>query len=312
MASTSSSVSSAQKASNHDEFFMQQSLIFSDTLKDLKNLRKQLYSAAEFFEVSYMKQDQKQIVVETSKDYAIKALINTIDHLGSVAFKVNSLLDEKIGEVSETELRFTCLEKRVQSCQEFINQYGLYEQLSVIKTPKHHKRYIFPVDENEDDLLDQTTSNHHSFSCLSLSAEEDLHQFQTAAQATTMQSPSSYVRELHSTLQYPLPSERQGTFSFTRISDNKKPPERRAASPSHFIRAGSLLKRSPSPSHSNAKRRYPSEPRRSVSLSSHTQKNRSDKDFGQYSSKGKRLFKALLSMRKTRKEGTLCKFLDEN
>ncbi|KAK2664328.1 hypothetical protein Ddye_002902 [Dipteronia dyeriana] len=307
MASTSSSVSSAQKASNHDEFFMQQSLIFSDTLKDLKNLRKQLYSAAEFFEVSYIQKDQKQLVVETSKDYAIKALINTIDHLGSVAFKVNSLLDEKIGEVSETELRFTCLEKRVQSCQEFINQYGLYEQLSVIKTPKHHKRYIYPVEENEDDLLDQTTFNGHS----TLSADEDLHQFQTAAQAITMQSPSWNVRELHSTLQSPLPSGRQGTFSFSRISDNKK-PERRAASPSRFIRAGSLLKRSPSPSHANAKRRYPSEPRRSVSLSSHTERNRSNTDFEQYSSKSKRLFKALLSMRKTRKEGTLYKLLDEN
>ncbi|XP_024954740.2 protein ABIL3-like [Citrus sinensis] len=110
MASTSS-FCDLQKASNHDELFMQQSLIFSDTLKDLKNLRKQLCSAADFFEVSYMKQNQKQIVVETLKDYAIKALINTVDHLGSVAFKVNNLLDEKIGEVSETELQFTCLEQ---------------------------------------------------------------------------------------------------------------------------------------------------------------------------------------------------------
>lgn len=50
-------------------------------------------------------------VVETLKDYAIKALINTVDHLGSVAFKVNNLFDEKIGEVSETELQFTCLEQ---------------------------------------------------------------------------------------------------------------------------------------------------------------------------------------------------------
>lgn len=49
--------------------------------------------------------------VESLKDYAMKALINTVDHLGSVAFKVNSLLDEKIGEVSETELRFACLEQ---------------------------------------------------------------------------------------------------------------------------------------------------------------------------------------------------------
>lgn len=45
------------------------------------------------------------------KDYAIKALINTVDHLGSVAFKVNNLFDEKIGKASETELRLTCLEQ---------------------------------------------------------------------------------------------------------------------------------------------------------------------------------------------------------
>ena len=32
------------------------------------------------------------------EDYAIKALINSIDHLGSVVYKVDNVLDEKIGE----------------------------------------------------------------------------------------------------------------------------------------------------------------------------------------------------------------------
>lgn len=50
-------------------------------------------------------------VVETLKDYAIKALINTIDHLGSVAYKVNSFSEEKINQVSALELRFSCLEQ---------------------------------------------------------------------------------------------------------------------------------------------------------------------------------------------------------
>ncbi|KAH9719079.1 protein ABIL2 [Citrus sinensis] len=267
MASTSS-FCDLQKASNHDELFMQQSLIFSDTLKDLKNLRKQLCSAADFFEVSYMKQNQKQIVVETLKDYAIKALINTVDHLGSVAFKVNNLLDEKIGEVSETELQFTCLE--------------------------------------------QPTSRYHSSS---LSAEEECcSQFRSVAQATTMESPSLYVREMLSTLQSPQQFSRQGNLSFIRNSNNRKPEnERRAASPLHFslTRLGSLLKRSPSPSNSSANRRYPSEPRRSVSLSTNAEKDRS-KEFEQYSSKSKRLFKALLSMRNPRKDSALYKFLDEN
>ncbi|KAJ4850794.1 Protein abil3 [Turnera subulata] len=106
-------MTASREASNYDEISMQQSLLFSDSLKDLKNLRTQLYSAAEYFELSYTNDDQKQIVVETLKDYAIKALVNTVDHLGSVTYKVNDLLDEKVDEVSGTELRVSCIEQRV-------------------------------------------------------------------------------------------------------------------------------------------------------------------------------------------------------
>ncbi|KAJ0047685.1 hypothetical protein Pint_14887 [Pistacia integerrima] len=117
---SASSVSGPQKSSTYDEFFMQQSLHFADTLKDLKNLRKQLYSAADFFEISYSKEAQKRKLVEGVKDYAIKALINTVDHLGSVAFKVNNLFDEKIGEASETGLRLTCLEQVLEPFHSFV------------------------------------------------------------------------------------------------------------------------------------------------------------------------------------------------
>lgn len=54
-------------------------------------------------------------MVETLKDYAIKALVNTVDHLGSVTYKVNDLLDEKVDEVSGTEFRVSCIE---QVCME--------------------------------------------------------------------------------------------------------------------------------------------------------------------------------------------------
>ncbi|GAB2299860.1 Protein abil3 [Dionaea muscipula] len=87
-----------------------QALIDSNNL-GLKNLRTQLYSAAEYFELSYTNDEQKQIVVDTLKDYAIKALVNTVDHLGSVSYKVNDLLDEKVEEVSGTEFRVSCIEQ---------------------------------------------------------------------------------------------------------------------------------------------------------------------------------------------------------
>ena len=50
-------------------------------------------------------------VVEALKDYAIKALVSTVDHLGSVAYKVDRFLDQKIDEVSGMELRFSCSEQ---------------------------------------------------------------------------------------------------------------------------------------------------------------------------------------------------------
>lgn len=50
-------------------------------------------------------------VEETLKDYAIKALVNTVDHLGSVAYKVNNFLDEKMGGICGMQLRLSCLEQ---------------------------------------------------------------------------------------------------------------------------------------------------------------------------------------------------------
>lgn len=50
-------------------------------------------------------------MIETLKDYAVKALVNTVDHLGSVTFKVNDLLDNKIDEVSASEFRISSIEQ---------------------------------------------------------------------------------------------------------------------------------------------------------------------------------------------------------
>ncbi|XP_039169230.1 uncharacterized protein LOC104446114 [Eucalyptus grandis] len=133
-----------QGVSHYDELSMKESLIFSDSLKDLKDLRKQLYSAAEYFELSYNEQDHKEIVVNTLRDYATKAFINTADHLGSMTYKVNCLLDDKIGEASAIELRFSCVQQRRRMCEMFVDHGGLSQQSLAIRTPKHHIRYILP------------------------------------------------------------------------------------------------------------------------------------------------------------------------
>ncbi|CAN6810346.1 unnamed protein product [Brassica oleracea] len=83
-------------------------------LQDLKNLRTRLYSAVKYFELSYTNDGDTQSVVGTQKDYAIKALVNTADHLGSVTYEANEYVDEKVDQVAGTELRVACIDQRVK------------------------------------------------------------------------------------------------------------------------------------------------------------------------------------------------------
>lgn len=62
-------------------------------------------------------------MINTLKDYAIKALVNTVDHLGSVTYKVSDILDEQVNEVSRTEFRVSCIE---QVLFQFLNQISIY------------------------------------------------------------------------------------------------------------------------------------------------------------------------------------------
>lgn len=50
-------------------------------------------------------------VMESLKDYSIKALVNTIDHLGSITSKMENSIDEKLVQVGHTELKFSCIEQ---------------------------------------------------------------------------------------------------------------------------------------------------------------------------------------------------------
>ncbi|XVF12691.1 hypothetical protein REPUB_Repub08aG0140900 [Reevesia pubescens] len=312
----------SREASNYDEISMQQSLLFSDSLKDLKNLRTQLYSAAEYFELSYTNDDQKQMVVETLKDYAIKALVNTVDHLGSVTYKVNDLLDEKVDEVSGTELRVSCIEQRLRTCQEYIDHEGISQQSLVINTPKYHKRYILPVGETMHGA-NRTKSKY--LGC-SLDDEDDWHQFRNAVRATIMETPPSSVRETptssvrkgRSPSPSPRPPQRSATFSFTATTP-KKELEKRTVSPHRFplLRSGSISRpttpnksRPTTPNSAGARQRYPSEPRKSASMRLQSEKD-NPKDIEQFPSKSKRLLKALLSRRKSKKDEMLYNYLDE-
>ncbi|MBA0794644.1 hypothetical protein Gohar_018953, partial [Gossypium harknessii] len=298
----------SREASNYDEVSMQQSLLFSDSLKDLKNLRTQLYSAAEYFELSYANDDQKQIVIETLKDYAVKAIVNTVDHLGSVTYKVNEFLDEKVDDVSGTELQVSCVEE----CDyRVLNVSVLYCGITEIGETMHGAN----------------RSKSKYLGCR-LEAEDDCHQFRNAVRATIRETqlPPSSVRETAASSirkgRSPSPSsrpqQRSTTFSFT-AKIPKKELEKRTVSPLRFPRFSSGCDTRPTtpnksrpstPNSAGARRRYPSEPRRSASIHIQSEKDKPE-SVEQYPSKSKRLLKALLSRRKSKKDEMLYTYLDE-
>ncbi len=48
-------------------------------------------------------------VLDNLKEYSVKALVNAVDHLGTVAYKFNDLLSHQTSEISTTELRAASL-----------------------------------------------------------------------------------------------------------------------------------------------------------------------------------------------------------
>ncbi|KAG6473014.1 hypothetical protein ZIOFF_066921 [Zingiber officinale] len=96
-------------AMTFDEVSLERSKGFVQALQELKSLRPQLYSAADYCEKTYLHSEQKQMVLDNLKEYAIRALVNAIDHLGSVAYKLAEVSEQQSSDISTVELKISCL-----------------------------------------------------------------------------------------------------------------------------------------------------------------------------------------------------------
>ncbi|XP_024996606.1 protein ABIL1 isoform X2 [Cynara cardunculus var. scolymus] len=83
-------------------------------------------------------------VLDNLKDYAIRALVNAVDHLGTVAYKLTDLLDQQALEISSTELHVTCLHQQLLTCQTYTDREAIRQQQLLAVLPRHHKHYILP------------------------------------------------------------------------------------------------------------------------------------------------------------------------
>ncbi|KAG6487301.1 hypothetical protein ZIOFF_055887 [Zingiber officinale] len=84
----------------------------------LRNMRSQLYSAAEYFELSYKNDDKKELISKTLKSYTLETLADAVNRLGLVSNNVNNLLHQEVNEISAAEFQVSCIEQ-VSSTQSF-------------------------------------------------------------------------------------------------------------------------------------------------------------------------------------------------
>ncbi|KAL3814796.1 hypothetical protein ACJIZ3_016064 [Penstemon smallii] len=138
-----------KKTMTFDEASMERSKSFVTALQELKNLRPQLYSAADYCEKSYINSEQKQMVLDNLKDYAVRALVNAVDHLGTVAYKLSDVLEQQALDISSMELKVTCLNQQLLTCQTYTDKEGLRQQQLLAIIPRHHKHYILPNSVNK-------------------------------------------------------------------------------------------------------------------------------------------------------------------
>ncbi|KAF8113791.1 hypothetical protein N665_0045s0035 [Sinapis alba] len=136
-------------AMTFEEVSMERSKSFVNALQELKNLRPQLYSAADYCEKSYLHSEQKQMVLENLKDYTVKALVNAVDHLGTVASKLTDLFDHQSSDISTMQLRASCVSQQLLTCRTYIDKEGLRQQQLLAVIPMHHKHYTLPNSVNK-------------------------------------------------------------------------------------------------------------------------------------------------------------------
>ncbi|XP_074562289.1 putative protein ABIL3 [Curcuma longa] len=301
-----------QEASCVDDLPHKQSLLFSDGVKGLRTMSLQLNSAAEYFELSYINDDRKETVMRALKEYAIEAIANAVDHLGSVSYKVNNLLDEEADEIFLAESELSCIEQRLRTCQACIDQKGLSQQSLLIRPPKHHKHYILPG-ESMADSDTQPILKYEGFYSANESDRVQCHQ--------TAKSKPSPMRNARSRSPSPPPPPVRESMLPPPPSICSTPPlprtvkiiskERRASSPLRasrpLIRAKSVSNR-PTIPNSSMQSQYTLESQKSLPTSISAEQT--DHKLGN-STKKRGFLKSLLSRNRSLTDESLYSYLDE-
>ncbi|XP_006644744.1 probable protein ABIL5 isoform X2 [Oryza brachyantha] len=114
---------------------------FDGALRELKDLRSQLYQAADCCEKAFLGTEKKKIIMESTKGYICEAIVAVIDHLGTVSSKLERQMQEKI-EITRTEKRLNFLKQRLLTCEQYAITLNVLTVRGDTDTIQYHRRYL--------------------------------------------------------------------------------------------------------------------------------------------------------------------------
>lgn len=88
-------------------------------------------------------------VLDNLKDYTVRAVVNAVDHLGTVAYKLNDILEQQTLDFSSLDFKLSCINQKLLTCQTYTDKEGLRQQQLLAFIPRHHKHYILPNPVNK-------------------------------------------------------------------------------------------------------------------------------------------------------------------
>ncbi|XP_074575779.1 protein ABIL1-like [Curcuma longa] len=174
------------RAMTFDEVSMERSKSFVKALQELKNLRPQLYSSAEYCERSYLHSEQKQMVLDNLKDYAVRTLVTAVDHLGTVAFKLTDLFEQQMFDVATVETRISCLSQQSLTCHAYVDKEVRSQHQLSARTLRHYKHYTLPS------ILDKKVK-----SSMQLPPKSDVNAFQAKTSSRSSRKSASKTLSWH-------------------------------------------------------------------------------------------------------------------
>ncbi|KAL8480156.1 hypothetical protein ACS0TY_026906 [Phlomoides rotata] len=128
---------------------------FHNSLKEMREFSSQLYNAADYWKSSFLKSQDKKLIIESSKHYISEALLITIDHLGCLSHNLSSSLSAT-NAIPQTQHKIQNLKQRIGRWQDYPYKLGLPCRFQF---PRYHCRYIsFPLSLKDSRIMNGESS----------------------------------------------------------------------------------------------------------------------------------------------------------